>query len=50
MTNAWMFLALSHLGVGVVAYQLAPREMLDSEVRQSGFFTVDTNHILSATV
>lgn len=46
----WMVLAATHLGVGVVGYQLVPREMLDTEVNQAGFFTVDTKRVLSATV
>ncbi len=29
---------------------MAPREMLDTEVRQAGFFRADTMEILSATV
>lgn len=46
----WMILAATHLGAGIVGYQLAPREMLDTEVKRSGFFTVDTKKVLSATV
>ena len=33
-----------------LGYRLAPREILDSNVVQSGLFTVDTTKVLSATV
>ena len=33
-----------------LGYSLAPREILDSNVAQSGLFTVDTTKVLSATV
>ncbi|MDX3911342.1 MAG: DUF4230 domain-containing protein [Sphingobium sp.] len=33
-----------------VGYWAAPREILDSEVRHSGFFRTDTTKVLSATV
>ena len=33
-----------------LGYSLAPREILDSNVVQSGLFTVDTTKVLSATV
>lgn len=46
----WTILAASHLAVGITGYTLAPREMLDTEVKQAGFFTVDTKKVLSATV
>lgn len=50
MRNAWILLAGTYLGAGAIGYQLAPREILDNEVKQAGFFTVDTKRVLSSTV
>lgn len=48
----WTLLAATHLAAAGAGYWIAPREMLDSEVKRSGYFfsTVDTKRVLSATV
>lgn len=43
-------IAATHLATFGIGYSLAPRELLDEEVKNSGYFTVDTTKILSATV
>jgi hypothetical protein len=43
-------IAATHLATFVIGYSLAPRELLDEEVKNAGYFTVDTTKILSATV
>lgn len=42
-------LAITHLAVGTAGYMLAPKVLLDSEVRRDGF-TVDTTRVLATTV
>ncbi|MES2095360.1 MAG: DUF4230 domain-containing protein [Pseudomonadota bacterium] len=42
--------AATYLAAGGVGYWLAPRELLDSDVKRSGFFQKDTTRVLSATV
>jgi hypothetical protein len=42
--------AVTYLAAGGVGFWLAPRELLDTEVKHTGLFTVDTKRILSATV
>lgn len=49
MERKWL-LAGTHLAALGVGYQVAPREMLDTQVKQTGFFQVDTRKVLSATV
>ena len=49
MTN-WKVATASHLAAAAVGFWAAPRELLDTTVKQSGIFTTDTIHILSATV
>lgn len=50
MDNKWKILAATHVAALLVGYNVAPRELLDTEVRQSGLFTTDTMKVLSATV
>jgi hypothetical protein len=50
MNHKLALLAGTHLATFALGFQLAPREMLDTEVRQTGFFQADTMAILSATV
>jgi hypothetical protein len=50
MKHKLALLAWTHLAAFGFGYQVAPREMLDTEVSQSGFFQRDTMEILSATV
>ena len=50
MNHKLMLLAGTHLATFTLGFQLAPREMLDTEVRQSGLFRSETLGILSATV
>jgi len=43
--------AIAALGAAFFAgYHAAPREILDTEVKQAGIFTTDTTRVLSATV
>lgn len=49
MTN-WKVVTATHLAAAAAGFLVAPWEMLDTEVKQSGVFTADTMHILSATV
>ena len=46
----WKVLTVSHLAAAAVGFWAAPRELLDKEVKQAGFFTVDTKQVLGATV
>ncbi len=46
----WHLLAGTHLAAGIVGYQLAPRELLETEVKHTGFFTTDTKRVLAAAV
>lgn len=50
MNHKLLLLAGTHLATFALGYQAAPRELLDTEVRQTGFFQADTMEILSATV
>lgn len=50
MTQAWKLLAVSHFVAFSTGYVIAPREMLETEVKQSGLFRVDTKRVLSAAV
>lgn len=47
---SWKVLLVTHLTAAAVGWHVAPKETLDSQVIQSGMFTTDTMHILSATV
>lgn len=46
----WKVLTVSHIAAAAAGFWVAPREMLDKEVKQAGLFTVDTKRVLSATV
>lgn len=46
----WRALVATHLAAVAVGFWTAPRELIDTAVKQSGMFTTDTMHILSATV
>lgn len=50
MAKRWIVLTATHLAAAGAGYYLAPREMLDTEVKRSGFFTSDTKRVLSAAV
>lgn len=50
MRGTIVALLATHLAAGGIGYALAPTELLDEEVRQSGFFTTDTTKVLSTTV
>lgn len=43
-------LAATHIAALGVGYVAAPKELLDGEVRHTGFFTVDASKVLAATV
>jgi len=43
-------LLVTHLIAAGVGYQLAPRELLETEVTHTGFFQVDSKRVLSAAV
>lgn len=43
-------LIITHLLAAGAAYQVAPRELLESEVKSAGLFTTDTRRVLAATV
>ena len=46
----WKLLVVSHLAAGLVGYSIAPRELLETEVKSVGFFTTDTRRVLAVTV
>ena len=48
--RAWHLLAGTHLAAGVAGFAMAPRELLETEVKHTGFFTTDTRRVLSAAV
>lgn len=48
--KTWHLLAGTHLAAGIVGWSLAPRELLETEVRSVGFFRTDTKRVLSAAV
>lgn len=50
MTDRWKVVTATHLAAAAAGFLVAPRELLDTTVKQSGIFTTDTMHILSATV
>ena len=50
MDDRWKVLLASHLMAAGVGFALAPRELLETEVRSAGFFTTDTRRVLSAAV
>jgi hypothetical protein len=50
MDDRWKVLAATHLLAAGAGFALAPREMLETEVRHSGFFRTDTKRVLSAAV
>lgn len=43
-------LAATHVVAFGVGYVAAPKALLDSEVKHTGFFTVDTTKVLATTV
>ena len=43
-------LLVTHLAAAAVGWHVAPREMMDEKIRQSGVFSTTTEHVLSATV
>jgi hypothetical protein len=49
-SDTWKVLAATHLLASGAGFALAPREMLETEVRHSGFFRTDTKRVLSAAV
>ncbi len=48
--KSWHLLAGTHLAAGIVGFTMAPRELLETEVKHSGFFQTDTKRVLSAAV
>lgn len=50
MDDRWKVLAATHLLAAGAGFALAPRELLETEVRSAGFFTTDTRRVLSAAV
>lgn len=48
--HTWKLLAVTHLAAGLTGFYLAPRELLETEVKSAGFFTTDTRRVLSVTV
>lgn len=49
-SDTWKVLAATHLLAAGAGFALAPREMLETEVRHSGLFRTDTKRVLSAAV
>jgi hypothetical protein len=49
-SHGWKVLAATHLLAAGAGFALAPREMLETEVRHSGLFRTDTKRVLSAAV
>lgn len=43
-------LAVTHVAALGVGYAVAPKELLDAEVKHTGFFTVDATKVLATTV
>lgn len=43
-------LIATHIGAVALGYAVAPRDLLDQEVKRTGFFQTDTSKVLSATV
>lgn len=50
MNSHWKLLAATHLAAGLTGYVLAPRELLETDVKSVGFFTTETRRVLAATV
>jgi hypothetical protein len=50
MADARLIIIVTHLLAAGVGYALAPREMLETEVTSTGFFTTDTKRVLAAAV
>ena len=50
MTKPWQLLAATHLAAAITGWTLAPRELLETEVRRAGFFETDTKRLLAAAV
>lgn len=50
MGDRWKVLAFTHLLAAGAGFALAPRELLETEVRSAGFFTTDTKRVLSGAV
>lgn len=48
--HTWKLLAATHLAAGLTGYVVAPRELLETDVKSAGFFTADTRRVLAATV
>ena len=46
----FIMISASYIAALGTGYWLAPKQTIDQEARQSGFFQTDTTHILSATV
>jgi len=46
----WLVIAATHATVAGAGYYFAPKEILDDESIDAGFFQVDTTKVLSATV
>ena len=50
MTDRWKVVTATHLAAAAVGFWACPRELVDNEVRQAGFFRTNSMRILSATV
>lgn len=48
--HTWKLLAATHLAAGLTGFVLAPRELLETDVKSAGFFTSDSRRVLAATV
>ncbi len=48
--KAWHVLAGTHLAAAIAGYAMAPRELLETEVKHNGFFETDTKRVLAAAV
>lgn len=48
--KAWHLLAGTHLAAGMVGFAMAPRELLETEVEHTGWFSADTKRTLAAAV
>lgn len=44
------FLTATHIAAFGIGYAVAPKDLLDREVKQTGFFQVDTRRVLATTV
>lgn len=50
MDDRWKVLAATHLLAAGAGFALAPRELLETDIKSVGFFTTDTRRVLSAAV